>query len=68
VAARAKNAVACLLWMSDVPAGRVEQAIMQHHCDRNAIGPIRAVTARTHDVIGLAMDMATLIHPTADLV
>ena len=68
VAARAKKAVACLLWMYGVPASRLEQAIMQHYFDRNAIGPIRAVAARTQDVIGLVIDMATLIHPTADLV
>jgi hypothetical protein len=52
--------------MNGVPAGRLEQAIMQHDFDRNLIGPIRAVAARTH-VIGQVMDMATLIHPKADL-
>lgn len=54
--------------MNGVPAGRLAQAIMQHNSDRNAIGPIRAVAARTQDVIGQVIDRATLIHPKADLV
>jgi replicative superfamily II helicase len=44
-AARAKKAVACLLWMHGTPAARLEQMVMQHYFDRSAIGPIRAVAS-----------------------
>ena len=40
---------------------------MQHYFDKNAIGPIRAVASRTQDIIGAIIDMAAVIHPTADL-
>jgi replicative superfamily II helicase len=66
-AARAKKAVACLLWTNGVPAGQLEQTVMQHWKDRNAIGPVRAVASRTHDVIGTIVSIATELHPTADL-
>jgi hypothetical protein len=67
VAARAKKAVACLLWMHGVPAEQLERIVMQHYPDRSAIGPIRAVASRTQDVIGAIVDMAAVIHPDADL-
>jgi helicase len=67
VAARAKKAVACLLWMQGVPAAQLERIVMQHYFDRSAIGPIRTVASRTQDVIGTILDMAAVIHPTADL-
>lgn len=66
-AARAKKAVACLLWMSGTPAGQLERIVMQHYFEKDSIGPIRAVASRTQDVIGAIIDMATVIHPTADL-
>ena len=67
LAARAKKAVACLLWMNGIPAAQLEQLVMRHYFDKNAIGPIRAVASRTQDVIGAVIDMAAVIHPTADL-
>ena len=67
LAARAKKAVACLLWMNGIPAAQLEQLVMRHYFDRNAIGPVRAVAARTQNVIGAIIDMAAVIHPTADL-
>jgi replicative superfamily II helicase len=67
LAARAKKAVACLLWMNGTPAAQLERIVMQHYFDRNAIGPVRAVASRTQDVIGAIIDMAAVIHPTADL-
>jgi replicative superfamily II helicase len=66
-AGRAKKAVACLLWMNGHPAAELEQIVMKHYFDRNAIGPIRGVASRTQDVIGGVLDMAAMIHPTADL-
>jgi replicative superfamily II helicase len=67
VAARAKKAVACLLWMNGQPAAELEQIVMQHYRDRNAIGPIRAVASRTQDLISAVLDIAAVIHPTANL-
>ena len=67
LAARAKKAVACLLWMNGMPAAQLERLVMQHYKDRSAIGPVRAVAARTQDVIGPIIDMAAVSHPTADL-
>jgi helicase len=66
-AARAKKAVACLLWMHGTPAAQLEQIVMQHYFDRSAIGPIRAVASRTQDVIGTVVAIATMLHPTQDL-
>jgi replicative superfamily II helicase len=67
IAARAKKAVACLLWMIGMPSAQLERLVMQHYMDRSAIGPIRAVAARTQDVIGPIVEIATVIHPEADL-
>src|SRR5207244_2843840 len=33
----------------------------------SAIGPIRTVASRVQDVIGVVLDIASVIHPTADL-
>lgn len=51
-----------------MPAAQLEQLVMPHYFDKNAIGPVRAVASRTQDVIGAIIDMAAAIHPTADLV
>jgi helicase len=67
VAARAKKAVSCLLWMNGVPSEQLERIVMQHYFDRNAIGPIRAVASRTQDVIGAVLDIVAVVHPNADL-
>ena len=67
VAARAKKAVGCLLWMQGVPKAQLEQMVMQHYFDRNAIGPVRAVASRTQDVIGAVIDIVKVIHPSAEL-
>jgi replicative superfamily II helicase len=66
-AARAKKAVACLLWVGGVPLRDTEQHVMQHYFDRNASGPIGQVVSRTHDVIGPVLEIAGALHPTADL-
>jgi len=66
-AARAKKAIGCLLWTSGVPAAQLERTVMQHWKDRNAIGPVRAVAARTRDVIETVVGIARELHPTSDL-
>jgi helicase len=67
VAARAKKAIACLLWTNGVPLGKIEQFVMQHYFDRNASGPIGSVVSRTHDVVGAVLAMAAEIHPTGNI-
>ncbi|MGH3941653.1 MAG: DEAD/DEAH box helicase [Pseudonocardiaceae bacterium] len=67
-AARAKKAIACLLWINGVPAVQLERSVMQHWKDKDAIGPVRAVAARTHDVIGTVIGIAIELHPTANIV
>jgi len=66
-AARAKKAVGCLLWSNGVPSAQLERTVMQHWRDRNAIGPVRAVTSRTRDVIDTVIGIAYEIHPATDL-
>jgi helicase len=67
VAARAKKAVACMLWVGGVPMSQIEQFVMQHYRDRNASGPVAAVVSRTHDIIETIISIAGLVNPTADL-
>jgi helicase len=66
-AARAKKAVACLLWIGGVPLRDIETHVMQHYFDRNASGPIGRVVSRTHDVIDTVLAIAETVHPTAEL-
>ena len=49
--ARTKKAVAALRFASAFPMAAVEAELMQHMRDNAAAGPIRAVAARTRDVI-----------------
>jgi replicative superfamily II helicase len=67
VAARAKKALACMLWVNAVPMAQIEQTIMQHYFDRNASGPISGVIARTRDVAETIMAIAAELHPAATL-
>ena len=67
VAARAKKAVACMLWVNAVPMAQIEYTIMQHYFDRNASGPISGVIARTRDVVETILAIAAELHPTAPL-
>jgi helicase len=49
--AREKKAAAALRFASSMPMSSIEFDLMQHLRDRSAAGPIRAVAARTRDVI-----------------
>jgi helicase len=67
-AARAKKAFACLLWMSAMPAARIELTVMRPSLDSGSgIGEVRAVAARTQDVMAAIIDLAAFFHPDADL-
>jgi len=65
---RAKRAVACLLWMSDHPLTVIERALTQFGGGVDgAAGPIRAVRARSCDVLPAVVRVASLLHPGLDL-
>lgn len=64
---RAKRAVACLLWMTDQPLATIERALTQFMGASDAAGPIRAVRARTGDVLPAVIRVASLLHPSLDL-
>jgi replicative superfamily II helicase len=61
---RAKKAVACLFYVSGKPMAGIEAALTQFGgASRDAAGPIRAVAARTCDVLPTAGRIAELLHP-----
>jgi len=67
-AARAKKAVACLLWMSDRPLLEVERILTQFGGGGGgAAGAIQAVTSRTCDVLPTVARVAEILHPGLDL-
>lgn len=65
---RAKKAVACLLWMSDMPLSVIEQSLTQFGGSPNgAAGAIRSVSRRTADLLPTVLRVAEIIHPDVDL-
>ncbi len=65
---RAKKAVACLLFISGQPMEEIERILTQFGgAFGGAAGPIRAVAARTCDMLRIAADIAEILHPGLDL-
>lgn len=64
---RAKKAVACLLFISGRAMNEIERLLTQFSPTDGAAGPIRAVAARTCDMIPVAARVAEILHPTLDL-
>lgn len=65
---RAKKAVACLLFVSGKPMNEIERIVTQFGgAFGGAAGPIRAVSARTCDLMPVAARVAEILHPTLDL-
>jgi len=65
---RAKKAVACLLFVSGRAMNEIEKVLTQFGgAFGGAAGPIRAVAARTCDLVPVAARVAELLHPTLDL-
>lgn len=62
-AARAKKAVACLLWTHGVPRAQIDEALTRHEREQHAAGTAQAVTARTADVLPVVVEVARLTHP-----
>lgn len=65
---RAKKAVACLLFVSGRAMSEIERVLTQFGgAFGGAAGPIRAVAARTCDLMPVAARVAEILHPTLDL-
>lgn len=66
--ARAKKAVACLLWMTDKPLLEVENLLTQFGgAPGGAAGALQAVSARTCDVLPTVARVAEILHPGLEL-
>jgi helicase len=65
---RAKKAVACHLFVSGRAMSEIERVLTQFGgAFGDAAGPIRAVAARTCDLMPVAARVAEILHPTLDL-
>lgn len=60
---RAKKAMACLLYASDMPLAQVEQHLMRHMLGDGVAGAIRAVASRTRDLIPAVVRVFSFLHP-----
>lgn len=67
-AARCKKIVACLLWISSKSLEEIEDVLTRHGGRFDGIaGPVRGITARTHDVLAIVARVAEIVHPTLKL-
>lgn len=65
---RAKKAVASLLYVSGQPMSEIEVTMGQHGgAFGGSAGPIRNVSSRAADLIGVAARVAEILHPELDL-
>lgn len=65
---RAKRATSCLMWITDWPIARIEEIVTQFGgAPGGASGPIRAVAARTCDILPTVLRVAELLYPDLDL-
>jgi len=65
---RAKKAAACLLWITEWPLAKIEGVLTQFGgALGGAAGQIRAVAARTCDLLPTTLRVAELLHPGLDL-
>ncbi|MBX4883849.1 DEAD/DEAH box helicase [Rhizobium bangladeshense] len=65
---RAKKAVASLLYVSGRPMSEIEVTMGQHGGSfGGSAGPIRSVSSRAADLIGVAARVAEILHPELDL-
>jgi helicase len=63
---RAKRAVGCLLWMSELPLDEIERTIIQFGGGFDAAGPLRGVLSRTLDLLPTTIRVAEIIHTGVD--
>ncbi|MEV6349906.1 DEAD/DEAH box helicase [Actinoplanes sp. NPDC051851] len=67
VAMRVARAVALLLWINGTSSGELERFLTDGLSDHHAIGPVRAVASRAHDLVETVLGIAAELHPAADL-
>jgi hypothetical protein len=66
--ARAKKAVACLLYASDTPLDVLERHLTQpQREDGGVAGAVRQAAARTRDMLPTVVQVAEFLHPQLDL-
>jgi helicase len=67
-ASRFKKTAACLLWITEMPFSDMEAILTKHGGSFDGVaGPIRRVTERVHDVLGVTAAVAEQLHPGLDL-
>lgn len=67
-ALRAKKAVACLLWVTEMPISQIENILTQFGGKFNgAAGPIRTLRNRMTDILPVVGRVAEVLHPGLDL-
>ncbi|MFM0031863.1 caspase family protein [Paraburkholderia madseniana] len=65
---RAKRAIACLLYISDMPMEAIEKTLRQFGGGFDGMaGPVRSVASRTCDFLTATGRLATILHPAIDL-
>jgi helicase len=60
---RAKRAVACVMWMSDMPIEQIERSLIQFGGGFDAAGPLRSVVSRTLDLLPTTSAVAEILYP-----
>lgn len=66
-ALRAKKAVACLLWVSDLPMSEIESVLTQFGQKNGAAGAIRNVRSRVCDLLPIVGRIAEILYPSLAL-
>jgi helicase len=61
--ARAKKAMACLLFASTTPLATIERHLTQHQLGDGAAGAVRATADRTRDMIPAVVRVFEFLHP-----
>lgn len=62
-----KKTISCLLWITDKQVAEIEATLMQHYFDKSSAGAIRAVVARTCDILPIVASIAEILHPELNL-
>jgi helicase len=64
---RAKKAVACLLWITELPMAEIERRLTQFGGSFDgAAGPVRGAAARTRDILPIVVRVVQTQHPGID--
>lgn len=62
-----KKTISCLLWITDKQVAEIEATLMQHYFDKSSAGSVRAVVARTCDILPIVTGIAELYYPELNL-